>query len=252
MADSEESAVLKWGPGLIGKYRTTVGLVLYGASIFQYLFYIFEFPNDKRLLRVVCSRHHQYYHLDKLLLSNIDLLSTANDVCLHARDALNLQGFESPPVVRLNSLLQACMGTGLFASFFVQSFYAYRVWIISNRNILLTVAVLVAALVQVDQLSGSLINLCPEPSSIVRSSASHRRHFYPFYQFDGLDHLLLIQRTWNAATISGLNAVVLHVISSSALTMAILYYQDQPSGQYLTAGPGFMLSKAYSNSMLAV
>ncbi|KAI6118017.1 hypothetical protein F5141DRAFT_1095640, partial [Pisolithus sp. B1] len=42
------------------------------------------------------------------------------------------------------------------------------------------------------------------------------------------------------------------ITSLCSLTMGILYYQDQPTAQYLTAAPGFMLCKAYSNSMLAV
>ncbi|KAI6110171.1 hypothetical protein EV401DRAFT_346166 [Pisolithus croceorrhizus] len=52
--------------------------------------------------------------------------------------------------------------------------------------------------------------------------------------------------------ITSIRSVLLHAISSSAVTLAILYFQDQPTAQYLTAAPGFMLSKAYSNSMLAV
>ncbi|KAI5984660.1 hypothetical protein EDD15DRAFT_1722478 [Pisolithus albus] len=37
-----------------------------------------------------------------------------------------------------------------------------------------------------------------------------------------------------------------------ALAMAILYYQDQMSGQNFTAAPGAILGKTYANSMLAV
>lgn len=41
-------------------------------------------------------------------------------------------------------------------------------------------------------------------------------------------------------------------VSLSSLAMAILYYQDQLVGKYLTAAPGAILGKTYSNSMLAV
>ncbi|KAI6120333.1 hypothetical protein EDD16DRAFT_894645 [Pisolithus croceorrhizus] len=83
MADSEVLVGPKWGPGLIG---TTVGLALYGVSIFQYLFYISTFPNDKCLLRcavlfvlyvvsfaTLCLWHKASLH---------SLLDTINTICL--------------------------------------------------------------------------------------------------------------------------------------------------------------------------
>ncbi|KAI6113888.1 hypothetical protein EDD16DRAFT_1598866 [Pisolithus croceorrhizus] len=60
---------------------------------------------------------------------------------------------------------------------------------------------------------------------------------------------------WRVNYMRKLNLVFVQmglITSSSAVTLAILYFQDQPTAQYLTAAPGFMLSKAYSNSMLAV
>ncbi|KAI6105286.1 hypothetical protein EDD16DRAFT_1633184 [Pisolithus croceorrhizus] len=60
---------------------------------------------------------------------------------------------------------------------------------------------------------------------------------------------------WRANYMCKLNLVFVQmglITSSSAITLAILYFQDQLTAQYLTAAPGCMLSKAYSNSMLAV
>ncbi|KAI6160228.1 hypothetical protein EDD17DRAFT_1603749 [Pisolithus thermaeus] len=63
----------------------------------------------------------------------------ANDLHLHPGDAL---GFE------LTILFKTVIVTSFLVWFSVQCFYAHRVWIIGGRNMLLTGAVLAAALVQ--------------------------------------------------------------------------------------------------------
>ncbi|KIK17598.1 hypothetical protein PISMIDRAFT_223669 [Pisolithus microcarpus 441] len=55
--------------------------------------------------------------------------------------------------------------------------------------------------------------------------------------------------------ITKLNVIFVHmgmITFLSTITMCILSFRSQPVGEFLTAAPGFMLSKAYSNSMLAI
>ncbi|KAI6123056.1 hypothetical protein EV401DRAFT_1296829 [Pisolithus croceorrhizus] len=135
MADSEVLVGPKWGPGLIG---TTVGLALYGVSIFQYLFYISTFPNDKCLLR--CA------------VLFVFLLDTINTICLLSFYYRTLISCRWQTTYNCTLEMPWDLSTILVTSFLiwfsVQCFYAHRVWIIGGRNMLLTGAVLAAALVQ--------------------------------------------------------------------------------------------------------
>ncbi|KAI6118016.1 hypothetical protein F5141DRAFT_1201528, partial [Pisolithus sp. B1] len=284
MADSEVLVGPKWGPGLIG---TTVGLALYGVSIFQYLFYISTFPSDKRLLRCTV-----------LFVFLLDTINTIGLLSFYYRTLISCRWqttytctLEMPwcvSVVTIFSMLHADLlrdlsslspafwsgspynGLKHFLHFFPcsqcppNSFYAHRVWIIGGRNMLLTGAVLAAALVQLifgfalleaACLTGNIATLFSSQYAPINALGSAICDVIittsVFFYFRRSQARLL----WKANYMRKLNLVFVQmglITSSSAVTLAILYFQDQATAQYLTAAPGFMLSKAYSNSMLAV
>ncbi|KAI6113887.1 hypothetical protein EDD16DRAFT_1117078 [Pisolithus croceorrhizus] len=251
MADSAVSVGPKWGPGLIG---TTVGLTLYGVSIFQYLFYISTFPNDKRLLKSVVF---VVFILDTV--NTIGLLSFYYRTLVFCRWQTTYACTLEMPWD-----LSTALSTLFLASFSVQCFYAHRVWIISGRNILLTGSVVVAALVQTvfgfrllgaARYTDNITTLFNTPYAPINGMGSAICDVIitasVFFYLDRLRPRLLREDIY----IRKLNLVFVQmgvITSLCSLTMGILYYQDQPTAQYLTAAPGFMLCKAYSNSMLAV
>lgn len=160
--------------------------------------------------------------------------------------------------------LSSALGTSFTTAFFVQCFYAHRVWIIGNRNKFLTGAVLIAALVQFGfgvALLGAvchseLINtLFVSPFSPVNALGSAicdaiiTTSIY-FYLRSSRAGLL-----WKDNYIQKLNFVFVRMgvlTCLGALAMTILYYYDQKSGSNLTTAPGAILGKTYANSMLAV
>ncbi|KIK14814.1 hypothetical protein PISMIDRAFT_687642 [Pisolithus microcarpus 441] len=251
MADSAVGVGPKWGPGLIG---TTIGLALYGVSIFQYLFYVSTFPNDKRLLRSVV-----------FVVFILDTLNTIGLLSFYYRTLISCR-WQTTYACTLEMPwdLSTALGTLFLVSFFVQCFYAHRVWIIGSRNVLLTGSVVVTALVQTGfgfrllgaaRSTNNITTLFDTPYAPINGMGSAVCDVIitasVFFYLDRLRPRLLREDNY----IRKLNLVFVQmgvITSSCSLTMGILYYQDQPTLQYLTAAPGFMLCKAYSNSMLAV
>ncbi|KAI6147976.1 hypothetical protein BKA82DRAFT_4146699 [Pisolithus tinctorius] len=251
MANSEVSAGSIWGPGFIGM---TVGLALYGVTVCQYLYYISTFPNDKRLLKHAV-----------LLVFVLDTLGTITLISFFCRELIFCRWQTSYAcTVEMPWDLSVTLATTSLTAFFVQCFYAHRVWIIGERNKLLTGAVLIAALVQLvfgfalleaTRHTGSMATLFNSPYAPVNAMGSAicdtiitasvflylRRSQFRILRKENYIHKL------------NLVFVQMGLITcSTALATAVLYYSDQLTGQYLTVAPAFILSKAYSNSMLAV
>ncbi|KAI6013074.1 hypothetical protein BKA83DRAFT_2477667 [Pisolithus microcarpus] len=161
-------------------------------------------------------------------------------------------------------LFKMVLVTSFLVWFFVQCFYSHRVWIIGDGNVLLTGVVLTAALAQLvsgfalleaARLTGNIATLFSSQYAPINAFASTICDIIittsVYFYFRRSQARLL----WKPNYIRKLKLVVVQmglITFLSALTTAILYYQGQPSGQYLAAAPCFMLSKAYSNSMLAV
>ncbi|KAI6147979.1 hypothetical protein BKA82DRAFT_4146731 [Pisolithus tinctorius] len=250
MAASEVFAGSGWGPGLIA---TTVGLVLYGVTIFQYLFYLSAFPNDKRLLKIVV-----------LLVFALDTFGTITLLSYYCRELIVCRRQTSYAcTVGVPWYMSSALGANLFTAFFVQCFYAHRVWIIGNRNKLLTGAVLVTSLAQ---LAFGLVLL----GMVYHTGIIDTLFSSPYSPLNALgsaicDAIITTSIFFYLRPLSGrfrkenhirkLNLVFVQlglITFLISLAMAILYYQAHLVGKYLTVAPGGILGKTYSNSMLAV
>ncbi|KIN96636.1 hypothetical protein M404DRAFT_1006659, partial [Pisolithus tinctorius Marx 270] len=137
----------------------------------------------------------------------------------------------------------SALGANFFTAFFVQCFYAHRVWIIGNRNKLLTGAV-----------SGIIDTLFSSPYSPMNALGSAicdaiiTTSVFLYLRPSG--GLLRKENHIHRLNLVFVQMGLITFLTSLAL--AILYYQDQLVGKYLTAAPGAILGKTYSNSMLAV
>ncbi|KAI6003195.1 hypothetical protein F5J12DRAFT_928033 [Pisolithus orientalis] len=249
---------------------TTVGLVLYGVTIFQYLFYFSAFPNDKRLLKIVV-----------LLVFTLDTFGTITLLSYYCRELIVCRWQTSYAcTVGVPWYMSSALGANFFTAFFVQwfdisltplvlfslpddSFYAHRVWIIGNRNKLLTGAVLVTSLAQL-AFGLALLGMVYHTGIIDTLFSS------PYSPLNALgsaicDAIITASIFFYLRPLSGrfrkenhirkLNLVFVQmglITFLVSLAMAILYYQDHLVGKYLTVAPGGILGKTYSNSMLAV
>ncbi|KAI6118014.1 hypothetical protein F5141DRAFT_597417 [Pisolithus sp. B1] len=218
---------LRWGAGFIGN--------LYGVSACQYLLYLPTFRDDKRLLKSV------------FLVFALDTLNTITLTSFYCRSLIVCRWNTSYAcTLEMPWDLSSAIGTSFTTAFFVQCFYAHRVWIIGNRNKFLTGAVLITAIVQfgvtvtLSTVSLSVRAIC---DAIITTSI----YFYLRSSRAGL--------LWKENYIQKLNFVFVRMgmfTCLGALAMAILYYHDQKSGTNLTTAPGAILGKTYANSMLAV
>ncbi|KAI6030329.1 hypothetical protein EDC04DRAFT_91193 [Pisolithus marmoratus] len=259
---------LRLGPGLIG---LTVALALYGMVVCQYLFYVPAFPDDKRLLRSAV-----------LLVFILDTVHTLAILSFYSRTLINCRWNTTYAcTLEMPWDFSTALGTSCLVSFFVQwfeafltlrsafstsrnSFYAHRVWIIGNRNKLLTGAVFVTALVQVvfgfallgvARYTDNITTLFSSPYNPVNSLGSAvcdaiitaSVSFYLRPSRTGLPR--------KDDNIQKLNLVFVQmgvITFLNAIAITILYYQDNMVGKYFTTAPGTMKCKTYSNSLLAV
>ncbi|KAG1792797.1 uncharacterized protein HD556DRAFT_1536776 [Suillus plorans] len=115
------SIQVMWGPGLIGFIIATV---FYGISFGQYMFYLRSFPQDSKRL--------------KLFIMTVFLFETINQFALMAIYWSILISCRRSTSLECTTKFPWQMLLGLFLSFsvifFVQCFYAYRVWIITGNN----------------------------------------------------------------------------------------------------------------------
>ncbi|KAL4071692.1 hypothetical protein V8B97DRAFT_2109878 [Scleroderma yunnanense] len=255
---------LKWAPGFIGM---AIGLTLYGVSIGQYLFYIQFFPNDHSILKFVVFTVFVLDSVNAFTLSSFYwrvLVTCRRDISYEC--TLGLPWDLYVVIVTMCSVafcVQWCDAQFLIcasepqASLPNYSFYAHRVWIISDRNKPLFCAVLTFACAQfifgmlfmaegistnnmaimfnswfcpLDSVSSAIcdaiitISICVYLRPL-RSSPFRKVHFIHHL------HFIFVQM----GTIT----------CATALTMVIFYPQIQTSGTYLTIAPAGLLSKSW-------
>ncbi|KAI6123054.1 hypothetical protein EV401DRAFT_1948410 [Pisolithus croceorrhizus] len=219
----------------------TVGLALYGVSACQYLLYVPTFRNDKRLLKSVVR-------------NALDTLNTITLTSFYCRSLIFCRwntSYTCTLEMPCSPFRTKPISLQFTTAFFVQCFYAHRVWIIGNRNKFLTGAVLIAALVQfgfgvVRYVMACLNQICIDEyaeqfspvnalgSAICDAIITTSIYFYLRSSRAGL--------LWKDNYIQKLNFVFVRMG----------YYYDQKSGSNLTTAPGAILGKTYANSMLAV
>ncbi|KAI6030319.1 hypothetical protein EDC04DRAFT_2711419 [Pisolithus marmoratus] len=161
--------------------------------------------------------------------------------------------------------LTVAFASNFCVAFLVQCFYAHRVWIIGRQNKLLTCGALLAATAQLvfgtltledaydsnniatffsnpDSAANALISaIC---DAIITASVyfclRHSENGSGLVREDPIQKLNLVFVQMGLITFT------------SALTTSALYYESDLVGEYFTAAPVSLLSKTYSNSMLAV
>lgn len=115
------SIEVMWGPGLIGFIIATV---FYGISFGQYMFYLRSFPQDSKRL--------------KLFIMTVFLFETIHQFAMMAIYWSILISCRRSTSLECMTKFPWQMLLGLFMSysviFFVQCFYAYRVWTITGNN----------------------------------------------------------------------------------------------------------------------
>ncbi|KAH7926562.1 hypothetical protein BV22DRAFT_340740 [Leucogyrophana mollusca] len=130
------SIALNLGPGLMG---LGLGFVVYGVALGQYGFYLRTFSVDRRALKALV-----------FLVFVMDTLHTYGMAgynwvlvifCRHDTSR------GCPSTLPWEAIMAAICSYSI--TFVVQSFYAYRLWIISGRNKLITGTVLATALAQI-------------------------------------------------------------------------------------------------------
>ncbi|KAG2131017.1 hypothetical protein DEU56DRAFT_814451 [Suillus clintonianus] len=114
-----------WGPGLIGFIIATT---FYGIAFGQYIFYVRWFPQDSRKLKlfimmVFCFETIHQYAIVGMYWS----------ILISCRRSTSLECAAQLPWQMLLVVL-----LGYWIAFAVQCFYAYRVWIITAQNRLIT------------------------------------------------------------------------------------------------------------------
>ncbi|KAH7882267.1 hypothetical protein F5I97DRAFT_334496 [Phlebopus sp. FC_14] len=118
------SFALQWGPGICG---FMVAMALFGCTLGQFMFYLLSFPKDLKSLK-----------LSVVLLLVVDALHTYCVTALYWKYLGLCHGVTSPPCPTvLPWEMLASVLLSYFMSCMVKSFYAHRVFIISERNYLL-------------------------------------------------------------------------------------------------------------------
>ncbi|KIK77938.1 hypothetical protein PAXRUDRAFT_834797 [Paxillus rubicundulus Ve08.2h10] len=150
-------------------------------------------------------------------------------------------------------------------AFLVQIFYAHRVWIISDRNRVITVMVVASAITQF--LFGLMVVADGIRTPTVAALSFSRYTPWAAVASATCDAMITFSvfyylqpaRTGVARrgnVIKRLNTVFIQMGLLSfinAMSMMILYYiQSTDVGKILVVAPGMILSKTYVNSMLAV
>ncbi|KAI6003189.1 hypothetical protein F5J12DRAFT_838848 [Pisolithus orientalis] len=212
----------------------------------------------------VCSYYPSADSSKVLLVFALDTINTLVDVYFYGRAFITCRWKTTYAcTLEMPWDLSVAIGASFLVSFFVQCFYAHRIWIISNRNKLLTGAVLVAASAQLVfgfvllgvARTGNIATLFNSPYNPVNSLGSAVcdaiiTASVLFYLRPSRTNLL--RKDYH---IQKLNLVYVQtglITFLNALAIAILYYQDGIAGEYLTVAPGIVKSKTYLNALLAV
>ncbi|KAF8556763.1 hypothetical protein OG21DRAFT_1506166 [Imleria badia] len=245
---------LVWGPGLIG---VTVGSALYGIGVGQFVFYVRAFPRDMVQLKIMV-----------FIVFVLDNIQTFAVTWTYYHLLIECRLKDTPGcVVYMPTLLIVSILFVYCITFIVQSFYTHRVWIISGRNRYITSAVFVSALAQLVLGLLCTAGLIHTPTYQVLFTIEYS----PLAAIASAlcDAIITISimyylrpartganRNRRGNYIRKLNAIFVQMGLLSfinSLAVAVMYYiQDNGVAQFLTAGPGIILSKTYVNSMLSV
>lgn len=248
-ADSTE---LMWGPGFIGFIITTA---LYGTVFGQYLFYVRWFPQDSRKLKLFitmafCLETIQQYSLIGLYWS----------IFISCRRSMSLECTAQLPWQTLLAVL-----VGYWIIFAVQCFYAYRVWIITAQNRLITgtICALATASFVCGMILSGLIIVTRNPEVLFHTKwtqlASSASALCDAVITGAIWWFLRPARTGNIRSRGYLNELLLVFIQMGlfsflvATSMAMIYqFQEGLSGRFYTAAPGAVIGNSYTISMLSV
>lgn len=229
----------------------TIGLALYGVSVGQCLFYIRFFPDDYFILRSVVFA--------VCVLESVNTFVTGSfywRILVSCR-----QNTSYYCTLGLPWDLNVSIVTNCLVAFFVQCFYAHRVWIVSGQNKPLLCAVLATAWAQLifgilfmieANATNSITNTLYCPLNSLASAACDAIITISIWIYLRPLRNSLLQKDQYIDQFN-LIFVQMGMITFATCVLMIIFYSQIPvSGSYLTAGPGAVLSKTYTNSMLAV
>ncbi|KAI5981196.1 hypothetical protein EDD15DRAFT_462940 [Pisolithus albus] len=234
-----------WGPGLNGKYRCSIIPLLtvrvanrndsrassVCVSVSQYRFYVVSFPGDKLVVKIA------------FLVFFLDTINTLAFLCLYYRVLIEYRWNTTyPPTTQMTRSI--AFASNSCVAFLVQCFYAHRVWIIGGRNELLTCGVILAAFAQLDAYdSNDIATYFSNPDLAANALASAICDAVITASV-----FFCLRRSQNGSGLLQENSI--QKLSLIFVQMGLITF-DQ-AGQYFTAAPVSLLSKTYTNSMLAV
>lgn len=248
------STELMWGPGFIGFIIATA---FYGIAFGQYILYVRWFPQDSRKLKLFIM---MTFCLETI--HEYSLIAIYWSILISCRRSMS---FECTAQLPWQMLLGVFMAYWII--FAVQCFYAYRVWIITAQNRLITgiICVLATASFVCGMILSGLIISTREPEDLFHTKwsqlASSASALCDAVITGTVWWFLRPARTNNVRSRSRsyLNELLQIFIQMGlfsfivATTMTVLYqFQQGLVGQYYTAAPGAVIGKSYINSMLAV
>ncbi|KAH7922817.1 hypothetical protein BV22DRAFT_629879 [Leucogyrophana mollusca] len=247
---SETTFAQNWGPTFIG---FTFSLGMYGVALGQYGFYLRAFPFDQKALRMLV-----------LLIFIMDSLQSYGMI-VYFRTLFTLCHRNTAPACLSVLPWELFMAVVLsyVVTFIVQSFYAHRVWIISGRNKLITVAVLTTTLAQFVlgmMCAGKAIrtrSVSALYTSMLTGGAAAGLSAFCDTLITGSVFFYLNRRRTGvkrvATSIQQLVDVIVNMGLFTCLVSLVMFvcYSIQKD-TYLVGAPGPTLCKSYVNSMLAV
>jgi len=251
---SNSIEVTVWGPGFIG---CIIATALYGISFGQYMFYLRNFPQDSNRLKLfimaafLSDTIHQY-----------TMTSFYWHILISCRRSMSFEcttGFPWQMVVTVFVLY--------LIIFFVQCFYAHRVWIITGNNHWITGIIYMLAIASF--VSGMIVcclGLYTRSPEVMFSTK-----WSPISTFaSALCDCVITGSIWlfmRPARTGNIRRKSRNYISDMmwvfvnmgllscilAITVTVVYmFQDGLIGQFYTAAPGAVIAKSYMNSMMTV
>ncbi|KAG1888134.1 hypothetical protein F4604DRAFT_1899772 [Suillus subluteus] len=274
------SVELMWGPGVIGFMIATA---FYGIAFGQYIFYLRSFPQDSKRL--------------KLFIMSVFCLGTIHEyaligmywsILISCRRSTSFECMAKLPWQMVLGVFMACwivfavqwyvsamdnlLQHDIKVDSTVESFYAHRVWIITEYNRLITgiivntnlqCAFAIAAFV-FGMITGGLIFYTRNPVDLFG-----KKWCQISAVAGALCDILITGTVWwflrpartdnvrsNPNYLNKLTQIFVNMglfTCIVAIAMVVLYQvQDGGLGQFYSALPGSLLAKTYLNSMMAV
>lgn len=248
------SIEVMWGPGLIGYIIATA---LYGVSFGQYMFYLRSFPQDSKRLKLFIMTVFLFDTIHQYAVTGIYW-----SIFISCRRSTSLECTNELPWQML---------LGVFVSysiiFFVQCFYAYRVWIITGNNHWITgiTCVLTTGSFVSGMVVSSLGLYTRSPEVMFSTKWSPISSFSSALCDSVITGSIWLfmrpARTGNVRRksrnyISDMMWIFINMGLFScilAISVTVVYmFQDGLIGQFYTAAPGAVIAKSYMNSMITV